>query len=82
MRKESRSGIDPRSFRLPAYRLTARPSWGADGGVRESGSGGQLIYKRPVTWTGVLTGVWLELKVEGSFMLKGSVVVRAGQVDI
>ena len=24
-RKESRSGIEPRSFRLPAYRLTARP---------------------------------------------------------
>ena len=32
-RKESRSGIEPRSFRLPAYRLTARPNrlklWGA-----------------------------------------------------
>ena len=31
-RKESRSGIEPRSFRLPAYRLTARPNrmtrWG------------------------------------------------------
>ena len=26
MRKESRSGIVPRSFRLPAYRLTARPN--------------------------------------------------------
>ena len=26
-RKESRSGIEPRSFRLPAYRLTARPNW-------------------------------------------------------
>ena len=25
-RKESRSGIEPRSFRLPAYRLTARPN--------------------------------------------------------
>ena len=25
-RKESRSGIEPMSFRLPAYRLTARPS--------------------------------------------------------
>ena len=25
-RKESRSGIKPRSFRLPAYRLTARPN--------------------------------------------------------
>ena len=25
-RKESRSGIEPRSFRLPTYRLTARPS--------------------------------------------------------
>ena len=24
--KESRSGIEPRSFRLPAYRLTARPN--------------------------------------------------------
>ena len=24
-RKESRSGIEPRSFRLPAYRLTTRP---------------------------------------------------------
>ena len=24
-RRESRSGIEPRSFRLPAYRLTARP---------------------------------------------------------
>ena len=24
-RKESRSGIEPRSFRLPAYRLTAGP---------------------------------------------------------
>ena len=73
----------PVSTRSPsAYRLTARPNWGADGDVRQSGSGGQLIYKRPVTRTGVLTGVWLELKVEGSFMLKGSVMVRAGQVDI
>ena len=26
-RKESRSGIEPRSFRLPAYRLTAGPDW-------------------------------------------------------
>ena len=26
MRKESRSGIEPRSFRLPAYRLIARPN--------------------------------------------------------
>ena len=26
MIKESRSGIEPRSFRLPAYRLTARPN--------------------------------------------------------
>ena len=26
MRKESRSGIEPRSFRLPAYRLAARPN--------------------------------------------------------
>ena len=25
-RKESRSGLEPRSFRLPAYRLTARPN--------------------------------------------------------
>ena len=25
-RKESRSGIEPRSFGLPAYRLTARPN--------------------------------------------------------
>ena len=25
-RKDSRSGIEPRSFRLPAYRLTARPN--------------------------------------------------------
>ena len=25
-RQESRSGIEPRSFRLPAYRLTARPN--------------------------------------------------------
>ena len=25
-RKESRSGIEPRSFRLPAYRLTGRPN--------------------------------------------------------
>ena len=25
-RKESRSGIEPRSFRLPAYHLTARPN--------------------------------------------------------
>ena len=25
-RKESRSGVEPRSFRLPAYRLTARPN--------------------------------------------------------
>jgi len=25
-RKESRSGIEPRSFRLPAYRLAARPN--------------------------------------------------------
>ena len=25
-RKESRSGIEPRSFRLPAYRLTASPN--------------------------------------------------------
>ena len=25
-RKENRSGIEPRSFRLPAYRLTARPN--------------------------------------------------------
>ena len=25
-RKESRSGIEPRSFRLPAWRLTARPN--------------------------------------------------------
>ena len=25
-RKESQSGIEPRSFRLPAYRLTARPN--------------------------------------------------------
>ena len=25
-RKESLSGIEPRSFRLPAYRLTARPN--------------------------------------------------------
>ena len=25
-RKESRSGIEPRSFRLPAYRLTIRPN--------------------------------------------------------
>ena len=25
-RKESRNGIEPRSFRLPAYRLTARPN--------------------------------------------------------
>ena len=25
-RKESRSGIEPRSFRLPAQRLTARPN--------------------------------------------------------
>ena len=25
-RKESRSGIEPRSFRLPAYRLTVRPN--------------------------------------------------------
>ena len=25
--RESRSGIEPRSFRLPAYRLTARPNW-------------------------------------------------------
>ena len=25
-RKESRSGIEPRSFRLPAYRLTTRPN--------------------------------------------------------
>ena len=25
-RKQSRSGIEPRSFRLPAYRLTARPN--------------------------------------------------------
>ena len=25
-RKESRSGIEPRCFRLPAYRLTARPN--------------------------------------------------------
>ena len=25
-RKESRSGIEPRFFRLPAYRLTARPN--------------------------------------------------------
>ena len=25
-RNESRSGIEPRSFRLPAYRLTARPN--------------------------------------------------------
>ena len=25
-RRESRSGIEPRSFRLPAYRLTARPN--------------------------------------------------------
>ena len=25
-RKESRSGIEPRSFRLPACRLTARPN--------------------------------------------------------
>ena len=25
-RKESRSGIEPRSFRLPTYRLTARPN--------------------------------------------------------
>ena len=25
-RKERRSGIEPRSFRLPAYRLTARPN--------------------------------------------------------
>ena len=24
--KEGRSGIEPRSFRLPAYRLTARPN--------------------------------------------------------
>ena len=26
-RKESRSGIEPRSFRLPAQRLTTRPNW-------------------------------------------------------
>ena len=26
MRKESQSGIEPRSFRLPAYRLTAGPN--------------------------------------------------------
>ena len=26
-RKESRSGIEPRSFRLPTERLTARPNW-------------------------------------------------------
>ena len=26
-RKESRSGIEPRSFSLPAQRLTARPNW-------------------------------------------------------
>ena len=26
-RKESRSGIEPRSFRLQAYRLTAGPNW-------------------------------------------------------
>ena len=25
-RKESRSGMEPRSFRLPTYRLTARPN--------------------------------------------------------
>ena len=25
-RKQSRSGIEPRSFRLPAYRITARPN--------------------------------------------------------
>ena len=25
-RKESRCGVEPRSFRLPAYRLTARPN--------------------------------------------------------
>ena len=25
--EESRSGIEPRSFRLPTYRLTARPNW-------------------------------------------------------
>ena len=25
-RQESRSGIEPRSFRLPPYRLTARPN--------------------------------------------------------
>ena len=26
-RKESQSGIKPRSFHLPAYRLNARPNW-------------------------------------------------------
>ena len=30
-RKESQSGIEPRSFRLPAYRLTARPNRLSDG---------------------------------------------------
>ena len=39
-RKESRSGIEPRSFRLPACRLTASPnrlSLGGGGGGNEEG---------------------------------------------
>ena len=48
-RKESRSGIEPRSFRLPAYRLTARPNWLSKADVCSV----DLLYKDVDVHTGV-----------------------------
>ena len=42
-RKESRSGIEPRSFRLPAYHLTARPNRLSTFEVTSS----RYLYPRP-----------------------------------
>ena len=53
-RKESRSGIEPRSFRLPAYRLTARPNrlsrWMSDCNL--------FIKKLNIHWSGVFTALF------------------------
>ena len=47
-RKESRSGIEPRSFRLPAYRLTARPNRLTKIGSTSHWS--QNVHQRSTTW--------------------------------